>query len=249
MAGRRVEAPDSGDGRVRAGWRGACAGLWRRLARLWLRRCEGLDLTDADAIRRVMREVRPRWVVNAAAHTAVDKAESEPELAFAINATAPGDSGRRGEEDWRGRDSLFDRLCFRRLEDDSLCRDRCRQAAERVRQEQAGAANWLWVKAARHTLPFGRAGFMGRRETTLFGPCLRLAQERDHLKIVGGPARRPTWSFELARMTADVIGQMEATGGEEEQCSLDGGGAAAEWRLSRDRFGRDDVVRICGAGH
>src|ERR1019366_923817 len=36
-----------------------------------------------------MLEVRPRWVVNAAAHTAVDKAESEPELAFAINATAP----------------------------------------------------------------------------------------------------------------------------------------------------------------
>src|ERR1017187_4844085 len=48
-----------------------------------------LDLTDTDAIRRGMRDVRPRWVVNAAAHTAVDKAESEPDLVFAINATAP----------------------------------------------------------------------------------------------------------------------------------------------------------------
>ena len=50
---------------------------------------EELDLTDTESIRKFMREVQPRWVVNAAAHTAVDKAESEPELAFAINATAP----------------------------------------------------------------------------------------------------------------------------------------------------------------
>src|SRR5450755_3154969 len=48
------------------------------------------DLTDTDAIRKWMSDVQPRWVVNAAAHTAVDKAESEPALAFAINATAPG---------------------------------------------------------------------------------------------------------------------------------------------------------------
>ena len=48
-----------------------------------------LDLADADSIRRAMREFRPSWVVNAGAHTAVDKAESEAELAFAINAAAP----------------------------------------------------------------------------------------------------------------------------------------------------------------
>ena len=48
-----------------------------------------LDLADADAIRRVMREVRPQLIINAAAYTAVDKAESEPELAMRINGTAP----------------------------------------------------------------------------------------------------------------------------------------------------------------
>ena len=50
---------------------------------------EQLDLTDTDAIRRVVRETRPNLIINPAAYTAVDKAESEPELAFAINATAP----------------------------------------------------------------------------------------------------------------------------------------------------------------
>jgi len=49
-----------------------------------------LDLADPDAIRRVVREVKPEVIVNAAAYTAVDKAESEPELAMQINGIAPG---------------------------------------------------------------------------------------------------------------------------------------------------------------
>ena len=48
-----------------------------------------LDFTNTESIRRAVREFRPRWVVNAAAHTAVDQAEKEPALAIAINATGP----------------------------------------------------------------------------------------------------------------------------------------------------------------
>jgi len=48
-----------------------------------------LDLADAAAIRRVLRDVKPGLVINAAAYTAVDRAESEPGLAHAVNATAP----------------------------------------------------------------------------------------------------------------------------------------------------------------
>lgn len=60
-----------------------------------------LDLTDQDAIRRVIQAIKPDLIINPAAYTAVDKAESEPELAYAINATAPPDIGRRGGESWR----------------------------------------------------------------------------------------------------------------------------------------------------
>lgn len=49
-----------------------------------------LDLTDPSAIREQVRAYQPGLIINPAAHTAVDKAESEPELALAINATAPG---------------------------------------------------------------------------------------------------------------------------------------------------------------
>ena len=48
-----------------------------------------LDLSDADACRIAVEKYRPDWVLNAGAYTAVDQAESEPELAHAINAGAP----------------------------------------------------------------------------------------------------------------------------------------------------------------
>ena len=49
-----------------------------------------VDLTDLDAVGRTVRDFAPDVVVNAAAYTAVDKAESEPELARALNVAAPG---------------------------------------------------------------------------------------------------------------------------------------------------------------
>lgn len=49
-----------------------------------------LDLMQPEQIRRQVRNVRPDLIINAAAHTAVDQAESEPQTAFAINAVGPG---------------------------------------------------------------------------------------------------------------------------------------------------------------
>jgi dTDP-4-dehydrorhamnose reductase len=49
-----------------------------------------LDLADPDSINRTIQEVKPQLIINPAAYTAVDKAESEPELAMAINGLAPG---------------------------------------------------------------------------------------------------------------------------------------------------------------
>jgi dTDP-4-dehydrorhamnose reductase len=49
-----------------------------------------LDLADADALVAAVRGLRPQLIVNAGAYTAVDRAESEPGAAFAVNARAPG---------------------------------------------------------------------------------------------------------------------------------------------------------------
>lgn len=49
-----------------------------------------LDLANGDALRRAVREAKPEVIVNAAAYTAVDRAETEPDLAMQVNAGAPG---------------------------------------------------------------------------------------------------------------------------------------------------------------
>ena len=49
-----------------------------------------LDLTNADAVRKFVRELQPDVLVNPAAYTAVDKAEAQPDLAMAVNGAAPG---------------------------------------------------------------------------------------------------------------------------------------------------------------
>ncbi len=60
------------------------------LGELIVRGSDQLDLAQPDSLRAPIEALRPGLIINAAAHTAVDQAESEPERAFAINATAPG---------------------------------------------------------------------------------------------------------------------------------------------------------------
>lgn len=51
---------------------------------------KGMDVANPDSIRSTIREIKPALIVNAAAYTAVDKAEEESELAMAVNGIAPG---------------------------------------------------------------------------------------------------------------------------------------------------------------
>ncbi|ASV74250.1 dTDP-4-dehydrorhamnose reductase [Thermogutta terrifontis] len=74
---------------------GAKGQLGGELCRQWGSEAVGLDLPefdllDFDGVRRTLRELRPHAIVHAAAYTAVDKAEEEPDRCFAINATATG---------------------------------------------------------------------------------------------------------------------------------------------------------------
>jgi dTDP-4-dehydrorhamnose reductase len=176
------------------------------------------DLTDLEATRRMVREVRPRWVVNAAAHTAVDKAESEPELAFAINATAPGVLAEEARKIGAAMvhystDYIFDGTGTNAYVESDPPNPLNVYGRSKLGGELALSASGAAYFTFRTSWVYGATG------NNFVRSILRLAREREHLRIVADQHGAPTWSFELARLTADVIGQVERIAGKNE-CSL-----------------------------
>lgn len=162
------------------------------------------DFTDQEELAATVRAVRPDVIVNAAAHTAVDKAESEPELVRAINALAPGvlareaaalgawlvhystdyvfdgsGEGARVETDPTGPLSVYGAT---KLEGEALV--------------QASGAKHLifrtsWVYAA--------------RGANFAKTMLRLARERERLTVIADQIGAPTGADLLADVTAHAI--------------------------------------------
>lgn len=154
-----------------------------------------LDLSDADAIARVVDAEQPDLVLNAAAYTAVDRAESEPDLAHAINAEAPGafakalsGSGKRLVH--VSTDFVFDGLSGRGYQPDDRKNPQSVYGASKAAGEDAAGPDAVivrtsWVYAA------GGANFVRT--------MLRLMRERDALRVVADQIGSPTWATGLAQ--------------------------------------------------
>ena len=99
---------------------------------------DDLDLTDRDAVRRVVDRYRPTLIVNAAAYTAVDRAESEPDAAFAVNADGPAHLAEAAAAAGSLARPPFHRLRVRRRQAGRLHRRRSGPAARRLRGQQGG---------------------------------------------------------------------------------------------------------------
>jgi dTDP-4-dehydrorhamnose reductase len=167
-----------------------------------------LDLSDANSIRTVMREFQPRWVVNAAAYTAVDKAESEPELASAINAVAPqtfAEEARRigAAVVHFSTDYVFDGSKTSPYIESDATNPLNVYGSSKLTGERALAAS-----GGPHFI-FRTSWVYGATSKNFLLTILKLAREREHLRIVGDQHGAPTWSFDLARMTAHVIARFE----------------------------------------
>jgi dTDP-4-dehydrorhamnose reductase len=167
-----------------------------------------LDLTDTDSIRRVMREFKPSWVVNAGAHTTVDKAESEAELAFAINATAPAVIADEAKSVGAAvihfsTDYVFDGAKAGPYVETDTTGPLGVYGKSKLAGEEALAASGIPHFVFRASWVYGATG------KNFMLSILRLAREREHLRIVADQHGAPTWSYDLARMTAHVIGRFE----------------------------------------
>lgn len=169
------------------------------------------DLADATAISTLVRSVRPDLIVNPAAYTAVDKAESEPGLAHAINAVAPGVLGTEAEKlgAWvvhYSTDYVFDGSKSGVYMEDDLTNPlgvygRTKQDGE-IALQKSGARYLIlrtsWVVGA-HGNNFAKT-------------ILRLALEREQLNVVADQYGAPTSAALLADVTAQLVRQRQREG-------------------------------------
>lgn len=170
---------------------------------------ETLNLADAASVREAIRSVRPRWIVNPAAYTAVDKAESEPNLAYAINAEAVLTIGEEARSIGAGvihfsTDYVFDGSAAEPYVETDATQPMSVYGASKLAGEKALAAS-----GAGHIV-FRTSWVYGARGRNFLLTILKLARERDVLRVVGDQHGAPTWSRDLAGMTAQVILQCEA---------------------------------------
>ena len=165
------------------------------------------DLADLDGLAATVRAVEPQVIVNAAAYTAVDRAESEPDQAARINAQAPAVLARAAAASGAllvhyGTDYVFDGSGQTPWQEDDAtgplnAYGRTKRAGEQA-IVQAGCAHLIlrtsWVYAARG----------GNFAKTM----LKLAQERDALKVIDDQIGAPTGADLLADVAAHALRQL-----------------------------------------
>lgn len=166
----------------------------------------GLDLADAAAVRRKLDEVRPDVIVNAAAYTAVDKAESEPERAHAVNAAAPALLAQEAAR----RDALLIHYSTDYVFDGA-------KAAPYVETDPTGplgaygrsklaGEEGIRASGCDHLI-FRTSWVYAARGANFLRTILRLAAEREELRIVMDQVGAPTWARLIAEATALALRQ------------------------------------------
>lgn len=164
------------------------------------------DLSSLQGLRDTVRRLRPAVIVNAAAHTAVDKAESEKALAHTINAEAPGVLSSAAREVGAllvhySTDYVFDGSGTTPWREDAATGPLSVYGQTKLAGEQAIAAS-----GASH-LMFRTSWVYAARGGNFAKTMLRLAQERDRLTVIDDQWGAPTGADLIADVTAHAIRQ------------------------------------------
>ena len=171
-----------------------------------------IDFTRPDSICEAVRAAQPAVIVNAAAYTAVDKAEAEPALAYAINAVAPGVLAEEGRRLGSilvhySTDYVFDGTKQGAyLETDS-------PNPMNVYGKTKLAGDEAIESAGGDYLILRTSWVYGARGSNFLLTMLRLAKERAELRIVDDQTGAPTSSECIAQATADLLAQLLAPQG------------------------------------
>jgi dTDP-4-dehydrorhamnose reductase len=163
-----------------------------------------LDFANPEKISGFVRERKPSVIVNAAAYTAVDKAESETEVARAVNAGAPAALGRAARESGAlfihySTDYVFDGSKSSAYRESDPVNPL--NAYGRTKAEGEAA---IQISGCKHLI-FRTSWVYSERGANFLLTMLRLARQRDELRIVNDQIGAPTSTHSLARATADFI--------------------------------------------
>ena len=162
------------------------------------------DFTQPEALAATVQRVRPDAIVNAAAHTAVDKAESEPDLARTINATAPGVLAREAQRlgAWLvhySTDYVFDGSGHAPRREDAPTGPLSVYGRTKLEGEELIRASGCRHLILRTSWVYAARG--GNFAKTM----LKLAAERDRLTIIDDQHGAPTGADLLADLTAHTL--------------------------------------------
>lgn len=169
-----------------------------------------VDLADADSIRACLREHRPNLLVNAAAYTQVDKAESDYDKALAINGTAPG---IMAEEARRlgafmvhySTDYVFDGSKTEPYVETDAPNPLGAYGRTKLAGDEA-----IRAAGVEHQI-FRLCWVYGARGQNFMLTIMRLAREREVLRVVSDQVGCPTWSRMIAETTAQAVKQALAS--------------------------------------
>lgn len=165
-----------------------------------------LDLADPAQIERFVRQLQPDLIVNAAACTAVEQAESEPDLAYRINAEAPRTLAREAR---RGNAVLIhystDYVFNGEKNAPYVEHDITDPLNVYGRSKLAGECA-IAEAGCRHLI-LRTSWVYSLRGHNFLRTMLRLARERDELHVVADQIGAPTWSATIAAQTAHLISQ------------------------------------------
>jgi dTDP-4-dehydrorhamnose reductase len=163
-----------------------------------------LNLAQSQQIRRQVEAARPALIINAAAHTAVDQAESEPEQAFAINATAPGILAEVAAELGAplihySTDYVFDGCKNTPYDENDAPNPLSVYGRSKLAGEQAIAAVGGAHLILRTSWVYSQYG------KNFLLTMQRLLQERDSLNVVSDQIGAPTWAGSIAQASTQLI--------------------------------------------
>ncbi|MFP8835069.1 dTDP-4-dehydrorhamnose reductase [Hydrogenophaga sp. XSHU_21] len=162
------------------------------------------DFREPEGLAALVRLVAPDVVVNAAAHTAVDKAESEPDLARTLNTTAPGVLARAAAACGAlvvhySTDYVFDGSGDQPRTEDAATGPLSVYGQTKLEGEQAVRSG-----SPRHLI-FRTSWVYGARGQNFPKTMVRLAQERDALRVIDDQVGAPTGADLLADVTAHAL--------------------------------------------